>query len=84
MQVKQNIYPNELSSARRRRHFSQKFVAVTIGKSQKMLSKYERGALLPPMSTAAELSILYQVELPELYPDLYRDLQVKIARSLAK
>jgi transcriptional regulator with XRE-family HTH domain len=73
---------NNLSSVRRTRRLSQKRVAALLGRSPKMLSKYERGILLPPLEVAATLSIIYQAKLEDLYPALHRELKLKATHKL--
>jgi transcriptional regulator with XRE-family HTH domain len=40
-----------------------------------MISRYERGKSLPPLSTALRLEIIYRVPVAFLFPDLYDQLR---------
>jgi transcriptional regulator with XRE-family HTH domain len=66
---------NYIFNMRRNRRLLQKHLAVLLGhKHAVMISKYERGASLPPLQSAILLEIALGARLPELYPDLYRRL----------
>jgi transcriptional regulator with XRE-family HTH domain len=68
---------NHLYALRRNRGFLQKHLAVLVGhKGTKMLSQYECGRALPPLEIALLLEIVLGARLPELYVDLYQELQV--------
>jgi transcriptional regulator with XRE-family HTH domain len=71
--------PNNLYALRRIRGFRQKTVATLLGqKGTDMVSCYERGSVLPPLSTAIKLSVILGAELPELFPRLHRRLEKEI------
>jgi predicted transcriptional regulator len=68
--------PNNLYSLRRIRGFRQKTVAHLLGqKGTDMVSCYERGASMPPLSTAIKLTMILGAQLTELYPHLHRQLE---------
>jgi transcriptional regulator with XRE-family HTH domain len=43
-----------------------------------MLSRYERGHILPSLTTALGLEIVYRVPVAFLFPDLYEELRDQI------
>ncbi|HZU31274.1 MAG TPA: helix-turn-helix transcriptional regulator [Candidatus Angelobacter sp.] len=70
---------NNLWVARRRLRMSQKQVARLLGHaSTTMLSKYERGRRPPPFEIAIKLTIIYKMNIEELFPQLYRELKTEI------
>ncbi len=70
---------SQLRAVRRSLNLSQKQVAIRIGHSdQTLLAHYERGSAIPPLLTAMKLSLLYQVSLPILFPELYERVKVEI------
>ena len=76
-------YPNNLYALRRIKGFRQKTMALLLGqKDTDMVSCYERGAALPPLSTAVKLTLILGAELTELYPHLHQELEKEI-RALA-
>jgi transcriptional regulator with XRE-family HTH domain len=72
--------PNNLYALRRIRGFRQKTVATLLGqRGTRMVSCYERGLVLPPLSTAVKLSMILGAQLPELFPHLHRKLEKEVA-----
>jgi transcriptional regulator with XRE-family HTH domain len=72
--------PNNLYALRRIRGLRQKTVATLLGqKGTDMVSCYERGSALPPLSTAIKLSMILGAQLPEVFPHLHRKLEREIA-----
>jgi transcriptional regulator with XRE-family HTH domain len=70
---------NHLLLYRKRRQLSQKAVAVLLGRrNSTMLSRYENGKSLPPLSTALRLEIIYRVPVAFLFPRMYDDLRIRI------
>lgn len=66
---------------RRNRGLLQKQLAVLIGhRSHRCISHYENGKALPPFETALMLEIALGVRLCDLYPDLYRQLELLVLR----
>ena len=61
--------------------FSQKTVALLVGKHVAMLSRYERGRSVPPLSTALKLGIILRVPVEFLFPRLYDALRHQIRRA---
>jgi transcriptional regulator with XRE-family HTH domain len=73
-QINQN--QNRLASYRRRRGYSQKRVAHLIGhKSHGALSGYERGRVLPTLTTALKLEIVLRTPVAFLFPGVYEALR---------
>jgi transcriptional regulator with XRE-family HTH domain len=71
--------PNNLYALRRIRGFRQKTVAILLNhKGTDMISCYERGSALPPLSTAIKLSVILGAGLTELFPHLHRKLEKEI------
>ena len=68
-------HENKLWIARKKAGLEQKSVARLMGyKSISPISAYETGRLLPSLSTALRLSIIYNTPLPELYAALYAEI----------
>ena len=67
----QEHYPNRLYYLRRRRRLSQKHMAALIGqKDRTMISKYERGHVLPSLEVAMKLQIIFDVPAVDIFPRL--------------
>ena len=65
-------YPNRLCYLRRRRRLSQKHMAALIGlKDRTMISKYERGHVLPSFEVAVKLQIIFDVHVADIFPGLF-------------
>jgi transcriptional regulator with XRE-family HTH domain len=74
-----NQNQNRLASYRRKRGYSQKRVAHLIGhKSHGALSSYERGRVLPTMTTALKLEIVLRTPVAFLFPTVYENLRAGI------
>jgi transcriptional regulator with XRE-family HTH domain len=72
-------YKNNLLVYRKRMGFSQKQVACLLNQHDAdMLSRYERGHILPSLITALGLEIAYRVPVAFLFPDLYEELRDQI------
>jgi transcriptional regulator with XRE-family HTH domain len=70
---------NRLASFRRRRGYSQRRVAHLIGhKSHGALSSYERGRVLPTLTTALKLEIVLRTPVAFLFPNVYEALRNEI------
>jgi hypothetical protein len=52
-------------------------------KGTRMVSCYERGLVLPPMSTAIKLTMILKAELPELFPHQHRQLEKELQELVA-
>ena len=80
-QIKRGL--NHIFKTRRTRGLAQKQLALLLGhRYTDMVSKYENGTSLPPLEIALLLDIALGIRLPELYVELYQDLQrVVLERS---
>ena len=76
-------FQNHIYSLRRGRRYEQKHLARLLGyRGAPSISRYETGAALPPLRTALLLEIVLGARLPEIYVDLYHELErVALARS---
>jgi len=73
---------NDLVLYRRRMGFSQKQVARLLGhRDTSMVSHYEHGRALPPITIALSLEIIYRVPLAFLFPGMYDELKRRIRRD---
>ena len=62
--------------------FSQKQVARLLGhRDTSMVSHYEHGRALPPITIALSLEIIYRVPLAFLFPGMYDELKRRIRRD---
>jgi transcriptional regulator with XRE-family HTH domain len=85
MSLTKRRFPNNLYALRRIRGFRQKTVATLLGqKGTDMVSCYERGLVLPPLSTAIKLTLILRAELTELFPHQYRSLERELQDRLAE
>ena len=75
----QKTNQNRLASFRRKRGYSQRHVAHLLGhKSHGALSSYERGRVLPTMTTALKLEIVLRTPVAFLFPNIYETLRIEI------
>ena len=78
-QTNQNQNKNLLASYRRRRAYSQRHVAHLLGhKSHGALSSYERGRVVPTLTTALKLEIVLRTPVAFLFPNVYETLRNEI------
>src|SRR6476646_6447083 len=76
---------NNLWVSRKHIGLGQKSVARLLGhKSTSVVSEYETGKLLPSLSTALKLAVVYNRPVTELYADLYRQIQEEVGAVKAK
>jgi transcriptional regulator with XRE-family HTH domain len=76
---------NNLWISRKHVGLGQKSVARLLGhKSISVISEYETGKLLPSLSSALKLAVVYNRPITELYPDLYRQIQEEVEVAQAK
>jgi transcriptional regulator with XRE-family HTH domain len=77
-------YPNNLYALRRLRGYQQKALARLLGqKGTYMVSAYERGLAFPPLHTVVKLTMILGAELPELYPQLHRQVERELITLVA-
>src|SRR6266436_1766716 len=76
---------NNLWISRKHIGLGQKSVARLLGhKSTSGISEYETGKLLPSLSTALKLAVVYNRPVTELYADLYRQIQEEVSVAKGK
>jgi transcriptional regulator with XRE-family HTH domain len=69
----QEQYPNRLSFFRKLRHLSQKQMAALIGlKDRTMISKYERGQVLPSLPVESKMEIVFHADGPDIFPQEFK------------
>ena len=72
-------HKNNLLLYRKRMGFSQKQVARFLNHHDTdMLSRHEHGHILPSLTTALGLEIVYRVPVAFLFPELYEELRGQI------
>ena len=75
---------NTLRYFREHRRLTQKQVAKLLGhRDRSMISRYERGLLVPPLYVAFKLTILYRVPLQEIFKNDFESAEQDL-RSNAK
>src|SRR6266853_1335864 len=71
---------NKLWIARKKAGLGQKSVARLLGyKSISQISEYETGTVLPSLSTAFKLAVVYNTPLADLYDSLHKQIADEIA-----
>jgi transcriptional regulator with XRE-family HTH domain len=76
---------NKLWIARQKAGLGQKTVARLLGfKSISSISEYETGTVLPSLSTAFKLALVYNTPLAELYDPLYKQIADEMASVQSK
>ena len=76
---------NNIYRLRRSRSYAQKHLAVLLGhRSTKMISKYETGACLPTLASAALLEIVLGANLAEIFPSLHAEARELALTRLAR
>jgi transcriptional regulator with XRE-family HTH domain len=76
---------NKLWIARKKSGLGQKSVARLRGyKSISPISEYETGTVLPSLSTAFKLAVVYNTPLADLYDSLYKQVADEIASAKSK
>jgi transcriptional regulator with XRE-family HTH domain len=76
---------NKLWIARKKSGLGQKSVARLLGyKSISSISEYETGTVLPSLSTAFKLAVVYNTPLADLYDSLYKQVADEIASAQGK
>ncbi len=84
MKGKQNPYPNNFAEARKRKGYSQKYVAARIGVSRKTLCNYEAGVCKPSVDRLIDMCNLYEVKAEYLCADLFRRSKVRITKEVVQ
>src|SRR5205823_3123992 len=76
---------NHLYTLRRIRGLRQKQLAILLGyRGTTMISRFETGAALPALHVAILLELALGARMPEVYVDLYRELQTFIIKRAAR
>ena len=70
--------PNRLSVLRKQNGLSQKQLAALVGQDRTMISMYERGRTLPSLSTAAMFQLLFGLNVSDIFPALFRQLEQEL------
>lgn len=73
--------PNRLALLRKQNGLSQKQLAVLLGQSRTTISTYERGRVLPPLIAAGMLQLLFGVNVAEIFPGLFGQLEKKLTSN---
>jgi transcriptional regulator with XRE-family HTH domain len=69
----QEQYPNRLSFFRKLRHLSQKQMAALVGlKDRTMISKYERGQVLPSLPVESKMELVFHADGPDIFPKEFK------------
>jgi transcriptional regulator with XRE-family HTH domain len=71
--------PNRLALLRKQNGLSQKQLGALIGQSRAAISTYERGRVLPPLASAGMFQLLFGINIAEVFPSLFEQLEKKIA-----
>ena len=78
----QEHYPNHIHLLRRRRRLSQKQLTELIGlEDRTMISKYERGHVVPTLEVAAKLQIIFGVNATDIFPRLFKQWRYEIVHA---
>jgi transcriptional regulator with XRE-family HTH domain len=75
----QEHYPNRLLYLRRRLRLSQKQMAMLIGlKDRTMISKYERGHVVPSFEVAAKFQTIFDINTADIFPRLFSEWRQEV------
>jgi transcriptional regulator with XRE-family HTH domain len=66
--------PNRLCVLRKQHGLSQKQLAALVGQDRTMISMYERGRVLPTLTSAGMFQVLFGLSVAEIFPELFRQL----------
>jgi transcriptional regulator with XRE-family HTH domain len=67
--------PNRLCVLRKQHGLSQKQLAALVGQDRTMISMYERGRVLPTLTSAGMFQVLFGLSVAEIFPELFRQLE---------
>jgi len=85
MRRRRNLQLNNLWISRKHAGLGQKSVARLLGhKSTSVISEYETGKLLPSLSNALKLAVVYNRSVADLYPSLYGQVREEIEAARTK
>lgn len=75
---------NRLALLRRQLGLSQKQLAALIGQARTVISAYERGHVLPNLAAAGMFQLLFRVNVADLFPGLFEQLQRELEANRVK
>jgi transcriptional regulator with XRE-family HTH domain len=67
--------PNRLCLLRKQHGLSQKQLAALLGQDRTMISMYERGRILPTLTSAGMFQVLFGQSVADIFPELFRQLE---------
>ena len=67
--------PNRLCLLRKQHGLSQKQLAALVGQDRTMISMYERGRILPMLTSAGMFQVLFGLSVADIFPELFRQLE---------
>ena len=67
--------PNRLCVLRKQHGLSQKQLAALVGQDRTMISMYERGRVLPTLTSAGMFQLLFGQSVADIFPELFRHLE---------
>jgi transcriptional regulator with XRE-family HTH domain len=67
--------PNRLCVLRKQHGLSQKQLAALVGQDRTMISMYERGRILPTLTSAGMFQVLFGLSVADIFPELFRKLE---------
>jgi transcriptional regulator with XRE-family HTH domain len=67
--------PNRLCVLRKQHGLSQKQLAALVGQDRTMISMYERGRILPTLTSAGMFQVLFGLSVADIFPELFRRLE---------
>jgi transcriptional regulator with XRE-family HTH domain len=70
--------PNRLCVLRKQHGLSQKQLAALVGQDRTMISMYERGRVLPTLTSAGMFQVLFGLSVAEIFPELFRQLEQEL------
>jgi transcriptional regulator with XRE-family HTH domain len=76
--------PNRLCVLRKQHGLSQKQLAALVGQDRTMISMYERGRVLPTLTSAGMFQVLFGLSVAEIFPELFRQLAEGVQANLQK
>jgi transcriptional regulator with XRE-family HTH domain len=68
-------FPNRLCVLRKQHGLSQKQLAALVGQDRTMISMYERGRILPKLTSAGMFQLLFGLSVADIFPELFRQLE---------
>ena len=76
--------PNRLSVLRKQNGLSQKQLGALVGQDRTMISLYERGRALPSLPAAGMLQLLFDLNVADIFPGLFRQLEQELQSKRQK